>query len=278
MLGAAETEPEINSWEFHRQVFLDNERERPAKARKALLEIIELEDDRSIPFLRELADRDPEPREPYARLDPEFVASFTYRGIAQSGLAALGDEEAWKQLSAESFHPGPSVRFNALSKIQRVPDERAVEALSNFLGDTEGTGYEATPVEWAALFELSKRLNSPPFPVQRFSDLHGFYEGDGREKWLRWRYENYGPIPGREELFAQFMAEEKGRQEPAIHENSESAVAKASGKNATASAETEPDRNIHSRWLWIGGGVVIAVAITFVIRRTRTSAYRDRRQ
>jgi hypothetical protein len=245
----------------------------PDRARRTLLEIGRLGDPAAIPFLLEAFRRPPMYPSNAERDFPErnFKSAGSIAGMAQVALAMLGDEERWAELEAEATSRDVNLRLNALLKIKFISGERAVELLSSFLGDREVEGDKIYLPEWGALFELTKRLDNPPFPVSDLSDLHpGYYSEGGEEKWLRWRFENYGPIPGREELFAAFVNESPaGGKRAAARETTDTSLSSSSPPSsadvpesptpaAEPTADETPqreDREPDRRWLWLSGGV-----------------------
>ena len=122
---------------------------------------------------------------------------------------------------------------------------------------------------------LAARIKNPPCYVDMhdLKSLQGYEEG--RKAWLKWRYDNYGLIPGREELFTQFaksgdqeapvitteeveLIEEVTTPEPAIEESAEVVATEPIKEDVEQSSNW---------WLWLVGLLVVVGGIALAIRR-----------
>ncbi len=280
--GSANADGERLGWQELRARFEKQVRSQ-ALAGRTLLQIGRSGDPAAIPFLREQLERKPESLSRIQHMFPDegLKSRRSIAGMAQVALAQLGDEAAWEELMRQSAHEDGRVRTDALEKIRLIEGARPVEALSRFIGDL-GEGDFGAAVEQGAVVALSKRLENPPAPVH-FGEFYAkYYSGDGREKWLRWRYENYGPIPGREELFAGFENAPEAKTDPV--------PARVTGAPKTDRAPTrepqpagqptaEPSHEAdataapavaapppHRWWPWLGGLVLLGVAALWLRR------------
>ena len=203
-----QTTTEID-FEGLRETFNVNKIENEAKAGEAILKMAELKSDpKVLPFLLQLYNHPANPNTSFGEKYPDvrdpkgYPSEIAYRGWAHLGLITLGHAPAEEKLLEEILHQDKTVRSVALRKVRMLKDDLSVEALSFFLGDDE-TGEPFGSLEFMAVEELIERLDDPPYKfTQRNTALE--YSQTGKIKWLEWRYKNYGPIPGREELFTLF--------------------------------------------------------------------------
>lgn len=208
--------------------------------------------------------------------EEDLKLSQEMRGVAQAALIALGDHKAKEALLDELGHKEKFIRSNALEKARMISGDEAIEILSLFLGDdTDSMDKPVGPLEWGAAIELSSRLENPPYNFKDMYHTEGYRSG-GRTAWLKWRYENYGPIPGREELFTQFAAssgegnpatpsarvvesvEENTAPEPAIEEPTKVVVAEPIEEDVEQSSNW---------WLWLIGAVAVVAGVGLAVRR-----------
>jgi len=218
-----------------------------------------------IPMLEEIHTRRPRSVNPFDEDYPELKIKRSYspHGVAEVALIQLGDEELKSKLISESLHEDKLVRSNALRKAKMLEGDIAVEMLSYFIGDLADEMKKPTGwLEQLATIELSDRLADPPYEVDidDIESLRGYRKG--REAWLKWRYENYGPIPGREAMFAQF----ENSEAPSIDADGrpEDAAAEASGSGGGLTPATEPGSGPSTKdsnpWPWLGGLFALVVA------------------
>jgi hypothetical protein len=163
---------------------------------------------RALPFLREIyANSPPEFRDSYVLKYPDIKFRYNAAGFAQIALAQMGEEDVQQALIRQSFHPNELVRHDAVEKIKKLEGDWVIEMLSNFLGDADDESERLDYNEWFALWELAERLQNPPTPFDGLKHHKLYYREGGKEKWLKWRYDHFGVIPGRETLFEPFIAQ-----------------------------------------------------------------------
>ena len=187
------------SWEYHRDQYLDNSDDvYSSVAYESLLAIGRLGNKEAVPFLREVKQHGLHTLSSIYDSYPELSSSRSHPGAAHIALATLGDEEAWQELTEQTFHENELLRHGALLKVKLIQSDRAIEALSNFIGDPGGDEFFGS-VELLAVNELLERLDDPPFAWS--SNIQSAdYRNYGRASMLRWRYETFGVIPGREQV------------------------------------------------------------------------------
>jgi len=254
------------SWETYRDEFMQNPIRHDDDAVQALLQIGRSGEKEAIRFLEEIYESEPDSVNRYAEDYPklEIRKSNHLPGIAEVALIQLGDEELKSKLISESLHGDKPVRLNAFRKAKKLQGDLAIEVLSFFIGDVETGGIVLESLERLAALELTQIMEDPPYPVyiDDLQSLKGLDSG-GREKWRAWRYENYGPIPGREAMFARF--ENSGDPLGDGDKGPEPEEAPTTGsKDAAAPSPAEPDPRPLERdsnpWPWLGGLFALVVA------------------
>ena len=207
--------PLDGAWEKFRDSYLHEHFWHPNDKYALLLEIGKEGDLDAIPFLVSVWKEGPTLQTLFIEENPEFTFLIAgQNAYAEVALAMLNYEPAWEIIEKQAEDEEIVNRTNAIKKLELIPGERGTQMLSSFIGDTSPQAYDLPEtVEMVALRVLSKRLPDPPFSVLDLSSLDGeradvFFSGRWRKKWLKWRYENYGPITGREELFTEFVKKE----------------------------------------------------------------------
>ena len=236
--------------------------------------------DAAVIFLEEVYQGPPETRGSLHSRFPEadLKLSQEMRGVAQSALIALGNKDAKKALIAESQSDEKFIRGNALRKASMVEGDLGVELLSYFIGDTDDQGEKPLgPLDWGAVIELSKRVEDPPMKLV-YNGKFQPYENGGRTAWLKWRYENFGPIPGREELFTQFAVADvvdTGSVEtpepvtkPEVSESLALEIEEAT-EAVTPKLTEEPAEKSSKWWLWLIVFVVVVGGV--LVLRSKAS-------
>lgn len=245
--------------------------------RKAFLELAESDDPKAIDFFLKFYNDPPNTNTYWGQTFPDVRDASSYRGIAHVALVQLGYEPAIDKLIDEILYDDKGVRSVARRKAIMLQGDLGIELLSYFIGERRDvTKKPLGSDDWAAVKELSKRVQNPPLKIEGAYEFDAHKKG-GREAWLKWRYENYGPIPGREHLFAQFAVsdeEEKPTDAPAAVEVVEGAQESTASEPATekpAEVKTfqpvvEPKKP-SQWWLWLIGAVVIIGGLGLVLRR-----------
>jgi len=209
---------------------------------------------------------------------PHIKSSLTYPGIAQIALAELGVEEKVQELLNQASHEDIAVRDDALRKLILFRSDIAIEPISSFIGDGSSYSDVIDPPEWKAVLELTKRVKDPPFPMRDMSDLSAYNDDGGREKWLKWRYDNFGSVPRLENLYVQFT--DRNLSQVAVTDevgNELNADAKAVDQTlGTETIERMHEGEIVGEELgpefkefifYILGAVVVIVVLFFVLKR-----------
>jgi hypothetical protein len=242
--------------------------------RESFFELAATEDPKAIEFFLEFYNDPPNTNTSWGQSHPDIRRSQTYRGLAHVALVQLGHEPAADKLIEEILHADHGGRLVAFRKAVLLEGEVGIELLSYFIGDRRVE--EGGPLwvgERAAVKELSKRVENPPVSMEESHDSNAYYKGDGRKAWLKWRYDKFGPIPGREELFTQFatssdqegsdvaseaveVSERATTPEPEIEEPAEVVV--------TEPIEEDVEQS-PNWWLWLVG-IVVVVGGVFVLR------------
>ena len=236
-------------------------------------EMTELDDPRVVPYLLEEAEK--------YRVFPAYpdfkqrdITGGQYAGLAQVALAMMGHEESFMQLFEQSFHENKVIRYNALGKIELIDGPIGVALLSNFMGDDDtAKGRPWTVLEIEAAFALSRKLERPPFVFVGEEFPYGVnWAGEAREAYYRWRYETYGPVPGREELFKSFSDLVPGhfpgvKDMLKVSQNSDSSgVELPQAKELPVGSFSHKGKSL--AWLIaLAGAVFLAIAARYWIRR-----------
>lgn len=93
------------------------------------------------------------------------------------------------------------MRYFTLEKIALIDGHVVIAILSNFMGDQED-GKPLGYLEDYAAQELSKKMEDPPFRLAGMESTMGaFCMQDPQQAFYKWRYQIYGPVPGREKVF-----------------------------------------------------------------------------
>lgn len=250
----------------------------PNTAKAMILEVGRSGDQNAVPFLMELYNSEPRNKMGLWIEHPHIKASYTYAGIAQIALAELGVEEKVQELLNQASHEDIVVRDDALKKLILFRSDIAIEAISSFIGDGSSFGDVIDLPDWIAVIELTKRIKNPPYPVRDYSGLSDYNDDGGREMWLEWRYDNFGPVPRLKELYIQF-AEGNTSQAAGSYEIGDELNAGAKAIDQTLEAETiermpegaivgeELGPDFKELLLYILGAVVVIVVLFFVLKR-----------
>lgn len=268
IISSAQSESK-QGWEQLRDTYVKHQRHRPDLARKALLEMGRINDPRALAFMRDIyLHAKPDIHPDYIK-HPEIKKRDTMAGVAQIALAQAGEVDVRQELVKQSFHPDEFVRHDAVEKIKKLEGDWVIEMLSNFLGDMDEESERLDNNEWFALWELVKRLPDPPTPFVELHHVKHYYLEGGKEKWLKWRYDHFGVIPGRETLFESFIAQGPPKTvkltandyrstKPTQVKSKDPEAAKADSVQASSSAW---------RWMAAGGvGLAAFIILCFVWR------------
>ena len=266
-----------------KQRFFENNYYGSQAGKASLLEIAAGDyGDAAVIFLEEVYQGPPETKGSLHSRFPEanLRLSREMRGVAQAGLIALGNKDAQAALIAESQSEEKPIRINALSKAKMIQGDLGIQMLSYFIGDTDDQGEKPLgPLDWGAIKELGKRVEDSPMKIENIQDYQP-YENGGRTAWLKWRYENFGPIPGREELFTQFAvadvadadAVEKPETvtKPEVSESIAPEIEKST-EAVTPKPTEEPVEKSSNWWLWLIGLLVVIGGLGFWAHLNRRS-------
>jgi hypothetical protein len=197
---------EVDSFESLKESYFKHLPHHSDLSKDVLIQMGKRGDQAAIPFLRDIyTNAKPTSINSYTRKYPNIKFMRTLAGYAQIALAQLGEEDVLQELVKQSFHEDELVRMDALEKIKKIEGNRVIEMLSNFLGDADDESERLDYNEWFALWELAERLQNPPTPFEGLKHHKIYYREGGKEKWLKWRYDHFGVIPGREKLFEPFI-------------------------------------------------------------------------
>lgn len=204
--------PDIAAHEFDSLVESFNERRwkglKPREAMDIFQQMAELDGTRARSFLLNEAKGygAGSPSFPmYPNLEFKDIGGGQFAGVAQAALAAMGHDKSFMQLYEQSFHVDKVVRYRTLRKIALIDGPVGLALLSNFMGDNATEVAPMTVLEAEAAFVLSKKLDSPPYRFNGDEVPLGFlWLGEPQQAYYKWRYLNYGPVPGREEIFEPF--------------------------------------------------------------------------
>ena len=115
-------------------------------------------------------------------------------------------------------------------------------------------------MEWKAVLSLTKLLEEPPFAVVNTDDSYsGYYSLGGRKKWLAWRLERFGPIPGRESLF-EGIGGDFGLEDS----RNGTALGEGYGRSKSEIAEFDLEREGYSRYWFLLISVVVVTVLGFL--------------
>jgi hypothetical protein len=278
--------PTQSSFKALKEAYETNKIQCETKAGEAILDMGRLRGSEEVfRFLYTLYHYPANPNMSFGRKYPEvrsldgYPPQIAYRAWAHSALVEWGYEPAIKKLDEEIRNEEKIIRAVALDKARLLKGENAMEIISRFIGDNAG-GTPFGPLEWEALEELTIRLDNPPLPWSvEAKDWHdAYYKEGGREAWLKWRYENFGPIPGREDLFTQFATSNREPASSAPIESSAEAIEDTIETDQPAEGPTErgitrpveEDDEQSSKWLiWLICAALVAGGITILRSRKR---------
>lgn len=275
IIGSSAQSDSNHGWEQLRDTYVKHQRHRPDLARKALLEMGRINDPRALAFTRDIYLHAKPDIHPDYNKHPEIKKRDTMAGVAQIALAQAGEEDVRQELVKQSFHEDELVRMDALEKIRKLEGDWVIELLSNFIGDEDEESKRLANNEWFALYELTKRLVLPPAAVHDPDYLWMYYKEGGKEKWLKWRYDHFGVIPGREKLFEAFIAQGPPKTLKLTSADLKP-VATGAAKTSSPEAKTlEVPKQAVPLWAaWVGLAVILCLLVGWLKRRRKAASHR----